>query len=86
MLDPPPIFANVATSSDLHAFTFGSSISAGYKITQNIKIGIDAIYYHANFPYHMSNAETPGGSQVFEISDVLKVKVINIGIKLSYSY
>jgi len=86
MLDPPPIFGNVASSPDLHAFTFGSSISANYKITQNFEIGIDAIYYSTNFPYHMSNGEVPGGSQVFEISDVLKVKVINIGLRLSYSF
>ncbi len=83
---PPIIFANVASSSDPHAFTFGSSISADYKITQNFEIGIDATYISANFPYHMSNAEIPGGSQVFEISDVLKVKAINVGIRLSYSF
>jgi len=34
----------------------------------------------------MSNRAIPGGSQNFEISDVLKVMVINPSIKLGYRF
>jgi len=84
--NPPIIFAHDGPEPTLKSFTYGTSFSANYNISSRFKVGVEAFYQKANFAYHMSNRAIPGGSQNFEISDVLKVMVINPSIKLGYRF
>jgi hypothetical protein len=86
MLDPPPIFAHEGSKNAIHGLTIGGSISVAYRVSGKFNIGIDAIFNSSNFKYKMSNTMIPGGSQVFEISDVLKVRVIGTILRFGYSF
>lgn len=85
-LNPPAIFAHDGPQSDLHAFMVGGGMSATYHFGKRIETGFQALYQQANYAYHMSNRAIPGGSQVSEIDDILKVRAINAAVVLSYSF
>jgi hypothetical protein len=84
--NPHPIFAHDGPEPNLHAFAMGASISVNYNISSRVIVGIEAFYQQSNFAYHMSNHVIPGGSAVFEIDDVLKVRVINTALRLGYVF
>ena len=84
--NPPLIFAHDGTEPTLKSFTYGTSLSANYNISSRFRVGVEAFYQKANFAYHMSNRVIPGGSTVYEISDALNVNVINIALRVAYSF
>ena len=83
---PPVIFAHDGPRPDLNSLAVGGGISVYYPIGKRIKTGLQALYQQANFAYHMSNHAIPGGSETFEIDDILKVRVINADLVLSYVF
>ena len=85
-VDPPVIFAHEGPQPDLGAFTFGSYFSAAYNLLKQFKVGIVVSYQSTNFSYKVSPRSIPGGSTSFDYSDILKVRILNTGIKIGYSF
>ncbi|TAL66505.1 MAG: hypothetical protein EPN88_08320 [Bacteroidetes bacterium] len=87
MANPPLIFAHVGPRPNLDAFTLGTSLSATYHIFNRFRIGIDVLYQRANFAYNMSPELIPGGGGAnLTFSDILKVRVLNTGLKIGYCF
>ena len=85
-VDPPIIFAHDGPEPNLNAFTLGTSMSATYKLTDRFKVGLVVSYQGANFSYNVSPRSIPGGDAVYDYTDILKVRVINTGVTLGFSF
>jgi len=85
-LNPPLIFAHQGSQSDLSGFIYCPSLSFIYHISPAIRIGIDAGYMSTSFSYNMSTSVYPGGSQFFDFTDNLKVRVLNTGLKFEVAF
>ena len=85
--NPPMMFAHNGPRPNLEAFTLGTSLSTTYNISKRFSIGIDLIYQRANFNYTVSPELIPGGGGAnLTFSDILKLRVINTGLKIGYSF
>lgn len=70
----------------LESPTFGSQVFLHYTLLTNLSIGLDCSFQIAQFDYKISNRKIPGGSNIYEIEDTLKVALVNIGISLGYKF
>ena len=85
--NPPDMFAHDGPRPNLNALSIGTSISATYSLSNRFKIGIDANYQRADFKYTMSPRLIPGGGGAdLTFSDILKCRVINLGLKFGYVF
>lgn len=86
-VDPyPMIFAHDGPRPNLGAINYGVSLSAFYHIARRLSIGIDVGYQTAKFKYKVNPRLIPGGGgSDLSFTDILKVRVINAGIKLVYN-
>lgn len=86
-VNPPIIFAHLGPKPNLSSFTMGTLLSASYNITDRLILGINFVYQGANFKYSVQPSSYPGGGGTnFDYSDILKMKVLNTGFKLGYSF
>jgi hypothetical protein len=85
-VNPPIIFAHDGPQPDLGAFTVCTSLSATYKIFNQLRVGMILSFQNVNFSYNVSPRSIPGGSTSFDYSDILKVRVLNTGIKIGYGF
>lgn len=84
--DPPIYWAHEGARPNLNALIIGSSLDINYKITSNIIMGFEAMYQRANFKYEMRTRAIPGGSNIGEIHDTVKLATVNIGFKIGYKF
>jgi hypothetical protein len=82
---PPIILAHDGPRPDLNSIIVGSSVSMSYRIINQFEVGLVVSYLHSNFSYKYIPRFIPGGSQVLEYSEVLKMRVLTAGIRLSYN-
>lgn len=82
-VDPPIIFAHLGPKPTLHGFTYGSQVSADYNISDHVIIGFNLAFQSANFKYKVQPSSYPGGGSTnFDYHDILKTRILNIGVKL----
>jgi hypothetical protein len=84
--DPKIIWAHSGDRPTLESLTFGSEAFLRYSLLKHLLIGLACSFQAAQFNYKISNKQIPGGSNVFEIEDTLKVKLINVGLSLGYKF
>jgi len=84
--DPPEIWAHDGKRPNLNAFMIGSLLHLDYNITPKFAIGFEVMYQKADFGYEMTIRTIPGGSQNSTIEDIIKLNVVNIGIKIGYRF
>ena len=83
----PDIFAHNGPTPNLNAITYGSSVSANYFLSQRLQVGINMAYQRADFNYSVSPELIPGGGGAnLTFSDILKVKVLNLGLMIAYCF
>lgn len=80
------IWAHDGPTPDLDSLMAGGSLAFIYHFSTGIYAGFSVTYRQANYDYSMSLRTIPGGSQNDIIYDVLKVRVINTGIKVGYRF
>lgn len=85
-VNPKRFFGHIGPEPYLSSLTIGSGLSITYQPVKRFKISLNTIYQHSNFPYHMSNEVYPAGGGRYEIDDILKVRVINTDVVLSYVF
>lgn len=86
-VNPPDIFAHYGPRPNLGAVTLGTSFSTTYNISNEFRIGLDVLYQRADFDYTVTPKLIPGGGGAnLTFSDILKVRVINAGVKVGYCF
>lgn len=84
--DPHTYWAHDGERPYMENFTAGASFSVQYKLFSRLAIGIEANYHHTNFNYSMKNRTIPGSFTYYPYDDMLKVRVLNTGIKIRYTF
>jgi hypothetical protein len=84
---PGSIFGHDGPRPNLGALTLGTSLSVSYNLSDRLKVGLNTYYQRANFAYKMHNKFLYNSSgDIYEISDILKVRVLNTGLTFKYSF
>lgn len=84
--DPKIIWAHSGARPNLESVTLGNGAFLHYKLLKHLTIGLDCSFQFTQFDYKISNREIPGGSNIYEVEDTLKVALVNIGISLGYKF
>lgn len=84
--NPPIFWAHDGERPNLNGFTMGGLLNIDYNIASRFIVGLELTYQQANFNYEMRTRSIPGGCCFGIVNDVLKVSVINAGLKVGYKF
>ncbi|MFN3840893.1 MAG: hypothetical protein ACK4RF_09310 [Cyclobacteriaceae bacterium] len=84
--NPPIIWAHDGERPTLSAFLIGGALNIDYKVTSQLRWSIECSFQNSNFNYSISTRFIPGGNPNPEINDILKTSILNIGLRLQYTF